>query len=72
MRRETCKSKILALASGPLTEESLEEIKDKKLVKVREITNKVFGYHTRSDDLKTCPLCLITTTHTRFTKKACE
>ena len=69
MRRETCKSKILALASGPLTEESLEEIKDKKLDKVREITNKVFGYHTRSDDLKTCPLCLITTTRTRFTKR---
>ena len=68
-RRNLWKSKILALLSGPLTEETLQEIKDKKINKVREITKEVFGYYTSAEDLKTCPLCSISTQQTRFTKR---
>ena len=68
-KRNIWKTKILALVNGELTEESLEEIKKNKLDKVQKITDEVFGHQKRSDDLNTCPLCLIKLTANRYTKR---
>ncbi len=68
-KRNLWKTKILALANGELTEKSLEEIKKNKLDKVQQITTEVFGYHKSTEDLSTCPLCLVALATTRFTKR---